>query len=67
MRHFENEKRAFKKGRKNRAYLQKKKENTIIAAKKDTSPESTNRPKLIMRKSTIPKKNENEKLRKSLN
>jgi hypothetical protein len=67
MRHSENKKKVFKKRRKEGAQLQKRKKSAIIAARKDISPRSVNRPKLIMRKPTIPKKNENEKLKKSPN
>jgi hypothetical protein len=65
MRHFENEKEAFKKRRRNRVYLQKRKESAIIAVKKNISLESINRLKLIMRRPIIPKRNENEEFRKS--
>jgi hypothetical protein len=67
MRHSEKEKKAFKKKHKKKARLQKRKESAIITAKKIISPENTDRLRPIMRKSTIPKKNKNEKLRKSLN
>jgi hypothetical protein len=66
MRHFESERGTFKKRRKNRAYLQKKKENAIIAVRKDISPGNANRLRLIMRKPTISKRNEDERLKKSL-
>jgi hypothetical protein len=66
MRHSENERGAFKRKCKNRAQLQKKKENIIIAARKNISPESADRLKLIMRKLIISKKNENERFKKSL-
>jgi hypothetical protein len=65
--HSENEKKIFKKRYKKGAHLQKKKENAIIAVKKDISPKNTDRLKLIMRRPTIPKKNENERFKKSLN
>jgi hypothetical protein len=67
MRYFENEKKISKKRRKNRAYLQKKKESVIIAVKRNISLKSVNRLKLIMRKSIILKKNKNEEFKKSLN
>jgi hypothetical protein len=65
IRHFENERGAFKKKRKKKGQLLKKKENTIIAVRKDISLKSVNRLRLIMRKSTILKRNENERLKKS--
>jgi hypothetical protein len=67
MRHFESGKKAFKKRRKKRAQFQKRKKNAIITVKRDTSLESADRLKLIMRRPTILKRNENEKLKKSLN
>jgi hypothetical protein len=66
MRHFENERKVFKKKYKKRIQFQKRKENVIITIKKDISPKSINRLRLIMRKSTILKKNENERFKKSL-
>jgi hypothetical protein len=66
MQHSENEKAAFRKKRKERAQFLKKKESVIIAAKKNISLGNADRPKLITRKSTILKKNESERLRKSL-
>jgi hypothetical protein len=67
MRHFENEKGTFKRRRRNRAHFLKKKESVIIAVKRDISLKSTDRLKLIMRRPTIPKRNEDERFRKSLN
>jgi hypothetical protein len=67
MRYFENERGTSKRRRKNRAYLQKKKESATIAAKKDISPESADYLKLITRKSIILRRNEDERLKKSLN
>jgi hypothetical protein len=67
MRYSAKEREIFKKRRKDRAQLQKRKENAIIAVRKDISPESIDRLKLIMRKSTILKRNENEGSKKSLN
>jgi hypothetical protein len=67
MRYSENEKEAFKKRYKKGAQLQKKKENVSIVKRKDISLKNIDRPKLIMRKSTILKRNENERLKKSLN
>jgi hypothetical protein len=67
MRHSENEKETFKKKRKKGAQLPKRKENTIIITKKNISPRNIDRPKLIMRKSIILKKNKNKRLKKSLN
>jgi hypothetical protein len=67
MRPSENEKEIFKKKRKKRAQLLKKKENAIITAKKNISPKNIDRLKLIIRKSIILKRNENERLKKSLN
>jgi hypothetical protein len=66
MRRSENERRAFKEKHRREAKLQKRKENTIIAARRVTSLKSADRLKPIIRKPTIPKKNENEELRKSL-
>jgi hypothetical protein len=67
MRHSESGKKIFKRKRKKGAQLQKKKENAIIAARKDISLKSADCLKLITRRRTILKKNENEGLRKSLN
>jgi hypothetical protein len=67
MRHSENEKEISKKNVKKKSQLQKKKENTIIAVKRDTSLKNADYLKLIMRKPTIPKKNENERLKKNPN
>jgi hypothetical protein len=63
---FRKKKRDFQKKIQKRGPILKKKESATIAAKKIISLENANRLKLIMRKLTIPKKNENEKLRKSL-
>jgi hypothetical protein len=65
MRHFENEKGASKKRRKNRAYFQKRKESTIITIKKNILLKSVDRLKLIIRKPIIPKRNEDEGFKKS--
>jgi hypothetical protein len=45
----------------------KKKKIILTAAKKDILSKNTDRPKLIIRKPKIPKKNGDEKLKKSLN
>jgi hypothetical protein len=67
MRHSESEKETFKKKRKKKIRFQRKKESTIIAVRKNISPGNAGRLKLIMRKPIILKKNEDEKLKKSLN
>jgi hypothetical protein len=66
MRRSENEKETFKKKYRKRAKLQKKKENAIIAVKRDISLKSTGRLKLIMRRPTILKRNKDERLRRNL-
>jgi hypothetical protein len=67
MRYSENERETFKKRYKKEAQFQKRKENAIIAVRKDILLENINRLKLIIRKSIILKKNENEEFKKSLN
>jgi hypothetical protein len=68
MRRSENEREASrKKRRKGAQFLNKKKENITITAKRDISLENADYLKLITRKSTIPRRKENEKFKKSLN
>jgi hypothetical protein len=68
MRRFGKEKEAFKRRRKKkRAQLRRKKESALIAAKKNISLKSTDYLKLITRKPTALKKNEDEGLKKSPN
>jgi hypothetical protein len=67
MRHSESGKGISKKRRKKGVQPQKKRESVTIAARKDTSPKNTDYPRPITRKPTIPKRNEDEKFRKSLN
>jgi hypothetical protein len=61
------EKRLLKKNVKKRSNSKKKKKSIIIAVKKDISLKSIDYLKLITRKPTILRKNENEKFKKSLN
>jgi hypothetical protein len=57
----------LKKGIKRGPNFKKKKESVTIAVRKDISPESINRLRLIMRKLIILKRNENEGFKKSFN
>jgi hypothetical protein len=66
MRRSENEKGIFKKRYKKESQLLKRKENAIITVKKNISPKNIDYLKLIIQKPTISKRNENEKLKKSL-
>jgi hypothetical protein len=60
-------KRRFpEKGTERRPNSKKRKESAIIAVKKDISPESIDCLRLIIRRPTIPKRNEDEEFKKSL-
>jgi hypothetical protein len=67
MRRSENEKGAFKERyRKGAKFQKKKKKSAIIAVRRVISPGSIDCLKLIMRKSTISKRNEDEGLKRNL-
>jgi hypothetical protein len=59
--------RFLKEGIEKRPNFKKRKESATIAVKKNISLRSADYLKLITRKPTIPKKNENERFKKSLN
>jgi hypothetical protein len=66
MQYSENGKVISRKKRRKEAQLQKRKESAIIAVRKNISPKSADYLRLITRKSTILKKNENGEFKKSL-
>jgi hypothetical protein len=65
MRYSENERKVFKRKCKSKAQFQKRKENIIIAVRKDISLKNADYPRLIMRKPIILKRSEDGRLKKS--